>query len=382
MPSGLLRGLSIVSCCESRISILGASVYHPYAQVVIIADAYAPRRPNLLNVIRLLLAVGVIVWHSTSLTGKPYDGVAAEFLGAVFVDGFFAVSGFLILRSWVRNPKVAEFLAARALRIFPAFWLCLVVTGLLFAPLSQLLAGSSPGFQADNALYIVRNAALWIFQFGIQDTLQDVPYPGVWNGSLWTLAWEFLCYLAVLGLGLLGLWKYRWSAAAALGVVWLASAFSVDDVIGSDNVTNALRFSLMFLSGCVLAQFQDRIRISWAGAAAAAALVAASVWLPDYRLLGGPALAYLLIAIGGLVSRERLGLRNDISYGVYIYAFPVQQLLATWGGANSEPLMFALLATILTVPLAMLSWFGLERPMIRMRRKVTRPVRPASTARG
>ena len=348
---------------------------------MIIADAYAPRRPNLLNLIRLLLAIGVIVWHSTALTGNPYDGVAAEFLGAVFVDGFFAVSGFLILRSWERNPRVGAFLTARVLRIFPAFWLCLLVTAVVFAPLSQMLVGSSPTLQPDNALYVAHNAGLWIFQFGIEDTLQDVPYPGVWNGSLWTLAWEFFCYLAVLGLGVLGLWKHRWLASAALAAVWLASAFALGDLVGSDNVTTALRFSMMFLSGCVLAQFQERIRISWAAAAVALVLVAASSWMPDYRLLGGPALAYLLVAVGGLVSRERLALRNDISYGVYIYAFPLQQLLATWGGANSTPLLFALLATIVTIPVAMLSWFGLERPMIRMRTKVTRRAKLTSAGR-
>lgn len=252
---------------------------------------------------------------------------------------------------------------------------------MVFAPLSQMLAGSPPSLHADNALYVAHNAGLWIFQFGIQDTLQDVPYPGVWNGSLWTLAWEFLCYLAVLGLGVLGLWKHRWLASAALAAVWLASAFALGDVVGSDNVTTALRFSMMFLSGCVLAQFQDRMRISWLAAAAAAVLVTVSAWMPDYRLLGGPALAYLLVAVGGLVSHERLALRNDISYGVYIYAFPLQQLLATWGGANSAPLLFALLATILTIPVAMLSWFGLERPMIRMRRKAVGAAKPTPVLR-
>lgn len=348
-----------------------------------LADAYAARRPNFLNVIRLMLAVGVIFWHSYAVTGSALaiSPQVAAFLGSVFVDGFFAVSGFLIVRSWGRMPSAGSFLTARVLRIFPAFWACLLVTALAFAPVSVILAGAGGSvLSLDNALYVVKNFGLWIFQYGVDGTLQDVAYPGVWNGSLWTLAWEFMCYLAVLLFGMLGLWARRWPALAVFGVLWLATFFELDEWLSSDIAHNALRFALVFLTGCLFAQFQDRIRLTWLGVLSSLIVLAASVWLPDYRLLGAPALAYALLAVGGLVSNERLALRNDISYGVYIYAFPVQQLLAILAVANDAPLWFGVLATVLTLPLAVLSWVCIERPALRLKAVLTRATRARQPA--
>lgn len=337
---------------------------------VTLADAYANRRPNLLNAIRLVLAVGVIFWHSIGLSGSTLNAPAqiTGMFGSVFVDGFFAVSGFLILRSWLRDPSARNFLAARFLRIFPAFWACLIVTAFGFAPLAAVLSsGTHTGVSSDNALYVFRNLALWIFQYGIEGTLQDVAYPNVWNGSLWTLSWEFLCYLAVLAFGLLKLWTRRWPVCIAFGIVWLATVVGVDERLHSDIVDSALRFALMFLAGCLLAQFQNHIRVTWVAVLASAAIVAGSAWLPDYRVLGALPLAYVLVGVGALVSRRRLSLRNDISYGMYIYAFPVQQMLATLGAANGDPVLFGTLAALLTAPFAILSWVMVERPALKLR---------------
>lgn len=339
-----------------------------------LGEAFVRGRPNSLNAIRLVLAVGVIFWHSFPLTGTPFEGGTqlGQLLGYGFVDGFFAISGFLIVRSWLGNPSARAFLTARLLRIMPAFWVCLAVTAFVFAPIATLLSGGSPMstlFSFDSLSYVVKNFALWIFQYGIAGTLTDVPYAGVWNGSLWTLAWEFLCYLAILALGMMGLLRKVWPVCAAFALVWLATFLGVSESIGSDLAGNGLRFALTFLAGAVLAQFQSKIRLSWTGIAIAFAIVTASLWLPDYRLVAAPALAYGLVGLGGLVSHPRLALRNDISYGMYVYAFPVQQLLATMGLAWMGPLGFGAIATLATTPFAAASWLLVEKPLIGLNKR-------------
>ncbi|WP_431277444.1 acyltransferase family protein [Leifsonia poae] len=163
-------------------------------------NAFNPKL-NALNAVRLLLAVSVIVWHSLPLTGTPHPAPAiTQLLGEGGVDGFFAISGFLIVSSWMRRPRWWPYLQARFLRILPAFWVCLIVTAVVIAPIGILLSRQAfpHTYVTDAATYVVKNAGLRITEFGIAGTPTNVPYPGVWNGSLWTLWWEFLCYLAVL----------------------------------------------------------------------------------------------------------------------------------------------------------------------------------------
>ena len=155
--------------------------------------AFDPRS-NSLNAVRLVLSLGVIYWHSFALTGAEISlGPARQFLSQVWVDAFFAISGFLIVSSWIRNPSAVTFLRARCVRILPAFYGCLFITAFVFAPLSLVVAGESADWVPGAFHYVMSNSALWIREFGITGTLEDVPFPGVWNGSLWTLGWEFSC---------------------------------------------------------------------------------------------------------------------------------------------------------------------------------------------
>src|SRR4051794_13693486 len=145
---------------------------------------FDPRR-NGLNFVRLAMATGVIVWHSFPLTGHSVPWwPLRQLLGEVWVDGFFAISGFLIVSSWLRDPDAGRYLRARLLRIMPAFWVCLALTAFVIAPLTTHRFGPA------NITYVLRNALLWMAQYDIAGSPSGVPYPHVWDGSLWTLFWE------------------------------------------------------------------------------------------------------------------------------------------------------------------------------------------------
>lgn len=325
------------------------------------ADVFDPRA-NTLNFIRLCLAVSVIVWHSFPLTGHDVGyAPLRQFLGEVGVDGFFAISGYLIVASWMRDPHWGRYLRARALRILPAFWTCLLVTAFIIAPLVAGVMGP------DNITYVLSNAALRIFQEDIAGTPLGVPYEGVWNGSMWTLWWEFLCYLAVMLLGILGLLRLRWTTTI-LFVLTLAVALAVTaGVIDNWYAVRGSRFALMFLAGAMIWQWRERIPVGAIPAVAAGAVVVGAMWLPDYRIIAAVPLAYLVMTAGAVLKTPRLRLRNDVSYGVYIYAFPAQQIVA-YGGIDNV-LGMALLATLLTFPLAAASWFLVEKPAMRLKGK-------------
>ncbi|MET1052788.1 MAG: acyltransferase [Mycetocola sp.] len=336
-----------------------------------LADVFDPRA-NSLNALRLVLATGVIVWHSFPLTGADIGfAPLRQLLSNGWVDGFFAVSGFLIVSSWVRRPDWWQFLRARLLRILPAFYACLLVTAFVLAPLALLVAGAGypPGFWADAWGYVVHNGALRVTQYDIAGTPLDVPYPGVWNGSLWTLWWEFLCYLGVLALGVSGLLRRRWCIPVVFALCLVGVAVTSYGSVDNFYLNSLSRFGVMFAAGALVFQFQHRLQARWSHVIVSGVIVLAASVLPDYRIIAALPLAYLLIAIGALVKNRIFWLRNDISYGIYIYAFPLQQCLAILGLAAIGVPAFAALSIVATVPMALASWFFVEKPALRLRRR-------------
>jgi peptidoglycan/LPS O-acetylase OafA/YrhL len=329
-----------------------------------------PRR-NALNAVRLLLSVGVLFWHSFPLTGTadPVHSVR-QLLSSISVDGFFAISGFLITASWIRQPRLLTYLQARILRILPAFWLCLLLTAAVLAPLSAVIEyGSLAGLSGRSAVnYVLSNGYLQIRQFGITGTLDSVPLRGVWNGSLWTLRWEFACYLGVAVLGLVKILERRGAIPALFlaAVGWLT--LTTFRPTGNYYLDTGPRFAVMFLAGAVVFYARRFLPASWWMVIAALVAVAASSLLPDYRLVAALPLAYASITAGALCHSRRLQLHNDISYGMYVYAFPVQQMLAVMGLTRLGVVGFFMLATAATVPLAAGSWFFVERPALSLKK--------------
>ena len=348
-----------------------------------LGQAFDPRA-NALNSFRLALATAVILWHTFPLTGRHLPFAVHQLFSQAWVDGFFAVSGFLITSSWLSRPRLGVYFAARALRILPGLWICLTVTAFVIAPIGVAIQGGSAArllLSSAPVEYVVKNSAVWIFQVDIGGTPRGIPDPGMWNGSLWTLQYEVLCYIAVAGLGLVGLLARRWFllAAMALAVTWAALAsYPLDGV--ATVAQNGARFAVMFLAGALLHHFRDMIPARWSLVAVSVAVVLVTTLLPDYRLVAAIPLAYAIIVSGALIHNERFRLRNDLSYGVYIYACPIQQLLVICGLGTLNPIVLTIIAAVATLPFAAMSWFLVEKPAMALKARLRgKRVRPGLT---
>ncbi len=355
---------------------------------------------NALNAWRLAMAMGVILWHSWLVTGRQVSFEPAhQLLRDVWVDGFFAISGFLITRSWFNRPRLRDYFVARGLRLLPAFWVCLIIVAFVIAPIAVTIQGGSyGGILGSHAPfdYVLQNSALMVKLNDIAGTPLGVPRPGEWNSSLWTLYWEALCYIAIAVLGVTGLLRRRWLVPVllALFVLWSMQLPSMSAVVeappGSqpplDSAAQALiaqnaaaRFAMMFLAGALLYQLRDAIPARWSLVALSVVVVLGASLLPNYRVIAAFPLAYALVVSGALLHHPRLRLRTDLSYGVYIYAFPLQQLLIICGLAFLAPPLFAILAAAVTLPLAALSWFLIEKPAMSLKSRLGRAgTRPAT----
>ena len=191
---------------------------------------------------------------------------------------------------------------------------------------------------------------------------------------MWSLVWELLCYLFVAAIGVAGLGNRRWISPAVLILATLA-ALAVPPLTfpGVWTIPQlAVRSAIMFSAGAVMYQWRDAIPARWSLVAVCIVIVvAAGLLLPDYRVVGALPLAYAVVVSGSLLKSERLRLRTDLSYGVYIYAFPAQQLLAVSGLATRlHPVLFFVAAVATTLPLAAASWFLIEKPSMSLKRRL------------
>lgn len=314
-------------------------------------------RDNALTVVRVVLAAVVVVAHSPSVSGLGHHPeIGGVGLGSWAVFGFFGISGYVVAQSRFRH-RTSEFFAHRALRILPAFWVVNVLTAAVAAPLAALIAGTS--FDPASAVgYVVRNAGIVMNQWEIGGTLGTAPFTQVWNGSLWTLASEVSCYVVVGIVFAAAGARAHLTAVSFVGVVLLASLAFVG--------ASFAILGTFFAAGVFVFSLRDRLRISPVLLAAAALLVVASVVLHHVALLAPLPLGYLVLSAAALPA-PAVARRGDVSYGLYIYAFPVQQLLAVSGVPRQGLAVYTVLSLAVTVPLAWLSWRVVEAPALRLR---------------
>lgn len=344
-------------------------------------------RSNALNAWRLALAAEVIFWHTYPVRGHLPSLRAVLQLGlSVGVDGFFAISGFLITASWISNPRLRAYLAARALRILPGFYVCMIVTAFVFAPLSVAIQGGSAArllFSFAPFEYVLKNIAVVWVKFDVGGTPRGIPNAGIWNASLWSLFWEVMCYLVVAAIGVAGLANRRWVSPAILVVAAIGASLvppvrfpevfhHPEGNIATTLVFMACRAAIMFAAGALLYQWRDVIPARWSLVAVSVVIVLVAGQLPDYRVVAAIPLAYAVVVSGSLLQSRRLRLRTDLSYGMYIYAFPTQQLLAVLGLLSLSPMVFCLTVAGATLPLAAASWFLVEKPARSLKSRLQR----------
>jgi peptidoglycan/LPS O-acetylase OafA/YrhL len=338
---------------------------------------------NSFGVIRLVLASAVIFSHAFPLGGWGEDPLLhitknQQNIGGVAVLGFFAISGYLIAKSGMSADGL-QFLWRRVLRIFPAFYLVLIVAAFIVGPVTWLMLGRplstyfTFGPQGPFA-YLWHNVDLWTRQYGVDDVFAATPYGQtagpVFNGSLWTLSYEFGAYLIIFVLVITGVLK-----RAKFMVLVLAGFYFIVQVVNEispgsgrlilptlgDNYRVSL--PLIFLFGSALAVYSRRVPLD--GRLAILSGVVATLTLIEggLSILGFPAIAYLTLWLAAsLPARFHwIGRKNDYSYGMYVYGFLVQQFTAFlgWYHWGYVPWTFAVVA--ITAGCAWLSWHGVEK---------------------
>lgn len=331
-------------------------------------------RDNNVLALRYVAAACVILFHGYALTDRWTDeplwaAFAPLNLGALGVHVFFVLSGFLVTQSWIARPALPAFAAARALRIYPALVAATLFTVALAGatgrlPWREFLA--APGTWQ----YVLGNASGIHFVTHLPGAFPRNPIPDP-NGSLWTLPVELRLYVAVAVAGLLGLLvRPRAWAAAAVALVALALAWPA-----GPPVVRTLAF--LFLLGSVACAWQRHVRLSVPAAAAAIAFVLADPFgVARVGAVHAVLLVYVVLVLGwhpGL-RLARIARLPDFSYGLYVYAFPIQQAIVHLD-RDVSPARMAALALACTLAVSAVSWTLIEAPALKLKSRLA-PVRP------
>ncbi len=326
-------------------------------------------RDNNTQLLRLLAATGVIAFHSRALSGHwndaPLFSSSGDLnLGALGLNCFFVLSGFLVTQSWLRRPHLPAFLAARMLRIYPALFVA-VALSILLAGLSSALPWGRFLTDPVTSAFARHNAFGWRVEYLLPGAFKTNPFPNAVNGSLWTLPVELRLYVAVAILGVCGVLARRNAHAIALGALVALFIVKPQSLPLPTRDKAVFELALLFALGSFAYVWRDRIPLSLVVLMAGGA---AYLWNPGDLMRGiwfAPLMAYgvLVFAYHPVVRLPRLNRGGDYSYGLYVYAFPVQQTIVFHATRLTSVELFvqSLLATLL---LAAVSWHFLERPLL------------------
>lgn len=346
------------------------------------------QRSNNLNLIRAIAATAVLVSHAYPLTQgssaiEPLESFTGNTLGHMAVLVFFAISGFLISASFERSHSVRSFTLARAARLFPGLAASILLVALVMGPLVTTLPPQVYMTDPDTWSFIVKNVTTIRVQFSLPGVFETNPMPSV-EGSIWTLMYEIACYMCVGFAGYVGLMARRSLATPAI-VVYLAVtlAFAASGNKTFYQLDQFFKLSQPFALGALAYLWRDRLPVYPAGLAVmVAALFVLPLGLPyDFLLVIVLTYASLVLAIvpaGFIRAYNGIG---DYSYGIYVYAFPIQGLMV-WLTGSQTPLQNMLTAFPLTLFFSVLSWHLIEKPVLdHARRKLKRPKSGSGDAR-
>jgi len=332
---------------------------------------------NNFNLLRILGAVFVVIGHAYPLTGTA--GVPSLMGHSIHTFGlivFFSISGYLVMKSLDQSPNLSTFFAKRVARILPGLAVAVLASAFLLGPVFTSLSFADY-FASPITYSYLGNIGLNI-TYQLPGVFQTVPWPNAVNGSLWTIPVEVACYL-VLGLALIRFQSARVRLLIIGAVVvfliviielWVAQK-PVWVFYGTDWIISTTIMIFFFFGAALYLIPEQLLRLDIAVLGVIALLLLTG--LPLYSSVIQPAiLSYVIVCLGKsdtIVPNKFLDL-GDPSYGAYLFAFPIQQIVVQIGLFSIPPdggwalIGNTLLVAIISLALGYASWHIIEKPSL------------------
>jgi peptidoglycan/LPS O-acetylase OafA/YrhL len=322
---------------------------------------------------RLALAASVVAFHSFATT---HDLAADHALWRsslcgvlrLFLPMFFALSGFLVAGSLARSATLGEFLTLRAMRIVPALLAEIALSALILGP---LLSEFHPAqYFHDRQFFLYFLNVIGDVHFSLPGLFLHNPRPHLVNGSLWTIPFEGISYASLALLAFSGLVRrkglFLLAVVIATAILGARSAWLHEIVWALPGVF----LVLCFLAGVTLYLYRDSVPHDFR--LFVACLVASLLVLPldRFAYLAIAPLTYATVYLGLMDPPKTILLSGDYSYGIYLFAYPIQQALVLLVPAFRTTWIVFLIALPVSFAYAAFSWHCIEHPVLRNKNAV------------
>lgn len=342
-------------------------------------------RQNNLDFLRFAAATLVLFSHCYAISGRSAEEPFAlltriEHGGGFAVSLFFVLSGYLITGSFLKSKSAFEYLGKRILRLFPALAVSTIICALVIGP---IFTNISLNEYFSNPIFVNYWSNLYLkIQFNLPGVFLSNPYPNTINGSLWTLPIEFTMYLLVLIIGVLVGLRLK-IVLLSIGFFWLFNFYLLEKFGETDAhflhvmlVKEIFKLGGFFFSGGLLFLVRDIYRPSGLHAFLAVGVFAIALgtrYAEFVYALTFPVIV-MFLAFVQVPMISQFGKFGDFSYGIYIYAFPIQQVVTYLHKGHLSVSKLFVTSFFLTLVLAIISWFAFEKPALKLKNGISQAV--------
>lgn len=341
-----------------------------------ISEIIIPKNNNI-TLIRLLLACTVIVYHTNAIhpIEKFFDLVKflspADSMGSFAVNAFFFLSGIMVVNSIISKQNTLYYWSHRILRIFPALILLVLITALIVGPIFSTLNIKSYFQEKETFNYIFQNIILQT-QYTLPGVFVKHPAFGI-NGALWSIAWEFRCYVVTYLVYLIAIKKkYQKIIFTILFISIIIQSYFWSYFLFYSSSYISHSITLYFIGGLVVL-YKDKIFLN------IKSLIVLLIVLAAFKLFGfiNRSLLFNVFSVFFILylsynkSFMKLSLKNDFSYGVYLWGFLIQQIIQSIF-PELNGIIFNLMALIIAISIASVSWFFLEKPCMEFAKRLSK----------
>lgn len=334
-------------------------------------------KKNNFDFIRFIAATLVIFSHSFPLTGNQdlllILSNGQSDLGHLSVVVFFVISGYFITQSFHYSKSIFHYIKARMLRIFPGLIAAILISTFVIGPL--VTSYSFKEYITDKDTYKYLEAILlYPMQWNLPGVFENNIYPSSVNGSLWSIPFEFMFYILVAFLGVFSLLNKK-TALVMFNILILIVfldywPFTQTHFWGLELKT-VFELLLYFVAGMLFFYFKDQIPYSKYFAMISIIIIYLSIYTGGLKEMFVFFGTYLIFYFGYNLHLKTWEFYKygDFSYGIYIYAFPIQQLVSFINGGDMNPYLNFLISFPITLILSVFSWNIIEKKALNLKNK-------------
>lgn len=320
--------------------------------------------------LRIILSVSVLVFHSIALSSGSDTFVWTgpfRFLPATILPMFFALSGFLVTGS-LKRVQLHQFVLLRVLRLIPALAVEVALSALIIGPIVTTIPLSA--YFTDELVWKYFLNVIGSIHYFLPGVFADNPSPGVMNGQLWTIPFELESYLSLTILSILTIVRHRFLFAVAVAITCVFAAIFINVNHGEqafDNNLSGRMLVLSFLAAVSIYLYKDKLPFSNLAGLVSMAVSMALLEYPQLSYLAPLPIAYATVWLG--LMRPPPIPFGDLSYGVYLFHFPVEQTLVHYFPSIHAWWQLTLVALPVTAMFAWLSWTVIEHPVLQRKKQ-------------